>query len=249
VKDPGVRESLTPRGFPFGARRPSVDSGYFQSFNRDNVTLVDLRKTPMHEFIANGIRTSAEQIRLDMVIFATGFDAFTGSLLRPEIIGRQGRTLQETWRDGPVTEFGVAVPGFPNLFIVVGPGSPSLLSNVLVSTEEQIDWLTGLISWMRNHGWTEYEASERAAARWTEHLLARARETLYLTTASFYNGAEIVGKPRVFMPYSGGVRAYRRILEQEAADGYPGFRFRTSAGELRDAHSAPRPHELPYRND
>lgn len=247
IKDPEVRESLMPRDFPFGSRRPSVDGGYFQAFNRDNVTLVNLRKTPIQEFTPTGIRTSAGEIPLDMVIFATGFDAFTGSLLRPRIVGRGGKTLQEKWQHGPITELGIAVPDFPNLFIVVGPGSPSLLSNVLVSTEEQIDWLVTLIEWMRREGWSEYEASELAATRWGEHVQNRARETLYLSTPSFYNGAEVPGKPRVFMPYSGGVRDYRRILQKEADDAYPGFIFRAPDRRHREASSARRPHEMAAR--
>lgn len=243
VKDPETREALMPKDFPFAARRPSVDSGYFQAFNRDNVTLVNLRKTPIVEFTPNGIRTAAGEIALDMVIFATGFDAFTGSLLKPTITGRHGMTLKQKWQEGPITEVGVAVPDFPNLFIVVGPGTPSLLSNVLVSTEEQIDWLADLFKWMREGGWTEFEAAEDAAVRWTEHVQKRSQETLYPTTPSFYNGAEVAGKPRVFMPYSGGVRAYRRILQQEAADGYPGFCFRGPGGAKRDPDQSPRPYQ------
>ncbi len=230
VHKPEVREKLIPTGHAFGSRRPSVDSGYFEAFNRDNVSLVDVRETPIVEFTAGGIRTSAGELPFDIIIFATGFDAFTGSLLRPRIAGRGGRTLQQKWAEGPVTQLGVAVSGFPNLFIVVGPGSPSLLSNVLVSTEEQVDWLEALIRRMDEAGVTEFEATEAAEVDWTAQVQARAQETLYASTPSFYNGAEVAGKPRVFMPYSGGVRGYRRLLEQCAREGYTGFQFRRADG-------------------
>ena len=226
VTDPKLRAALMPADFPFGTRRPSVDSGYFQTFNRDNVELVDLRQTPIVAFTERGIRTTAAEHEFDVVIFATGFDAFTGSLLKPEIIGRGGVTLKDKWEKGPVTQFGVAVAGFPNLFVVVGPGSPSLLSNVLVSTEEQLDWFANLLDKMNAGSLTEFEATEEAEQSWTDQVQARARETLYLSTSSYYNGAEIAGKPRVFMPYSGGVRGYRRLLNQCAAEGYAGSRLR-----------------------
>jgi cyclohexanone monooxygenase len=133
-----VRDKLLPKNHAFAARRPSVDSGYFQAFNRDNVELADVRESPIVEFTSDGIRTTTKLHELDMIIFATGFDVFTGSLFKPDIIGRNGMTLKKKWSDGPVTHLGVGVSDFPNMFIVVGPGSPSLLSNVMVSTEEQI---------------------------------------------------------------------------------------------------------------
>lgn len=229
VRDPVVRDKLTPRDFPYGARRPSVDSGYFQAFNRDNVELADLRESPIVEFTAAGIRTTAKVHELDTVIFATGFDAFTGSLLKPEIVGRGSLTLKEKWSAGPITQLGVAVADFPNLFIVVGPGSPSLLSNVLVSTEEQLDWLAILLERMDRQGMIEFEATHEAEQSWVAHVNERAKETLYPMTPSYYNGSEIAGKPQVFMPYSGGVRGYRRILERCADEGYSGFVLRSSS--------------------
>ncbi len=229
VHDPAVRAALTPGDFPFGTRRPSVDSGYFQAFNRDNVHLVDIAKTPIQCFTPDGIRTTARNYAFDVVIYATGFDAFTGSLLKPEIIGRGGQTLREKWAGGPTSFLGIAVAGFPNMFIIVGPGSPSLLSNVLLSTEEQVDWLASLFAHARKHSIIEIEATETAEEDWVAHVNERAEETLYLKTPSYYLGAEMPGKPRVFMPYSGGVRGYRRILERTAAKGYEGFSLRISA--------------------
>ena len=238
INNPMLRDKLVPTGHPFAARRPSVDSGYFQAFNRDNVELADLRESPIVEFTAEGIRTTAKLHAFDMIIYATGFDALTGSLLRPEIVGRGGVTLKEKWSAGPVTQLGVSVNGFPNMLIVVGPGSPSLLSNVLVSTEQQIDWLAGLIRKMDEDHIVEFEATVQAEQAWVAHVNDRVKGTLYLTTDSYYNGAEVAGKPRVFMPYTGGVRGYRRILEKCAADGYSGFALRKTPAMAREAEEA-----------
>jgi cation diffusion facilitator CzcD-associated flavoprotein CzcO len=231
VRDPVVREKLTPRDHPFAARRPSVDSGYFEAFNRDNVELADIRESPIVEFTEGGIRTAAKFYPLDIVIFATGFDAFTGSLLKPDIVGRGGVTLRDKWAGGPQTNLGVAVAGFPNMLVVVGPGSPSLLSNVMLSIEEQIDWFGQFLAGMDDRGATMFEVEPEAERDWVAQVNDRVKETLYMHTSSYYNGAEVAGKPRVFMPYSGGVRGYRRILETTASEDYPGFRFSRPGGE------------------
>ena len=232
INDPVVREKLVPKGHAFAARRPSVDSGYFQAFNRDNVELADVRESPILEFTADGIRTTTKAHAFDMIIFATGFDAFTGSLLKPNIVGRAGRTLRDKWSAGPITQLGVSVSEFPNMLIVVGPGSPSLLSNVMVSTEEQIDWLAELIRHMDAHQIVEFEAESDAEISWVAHVNERAKETLYMTADSYYNGAEVAGKPKVFMPYSGGVRGYRRILQKCAQEGYSGLALRQQPAAL-----------------
>ena len=223
VEDPVIRDLLTPGDFPFGTRRPSVDSGYFATFNRPNVKLVDISKAPISAFTPDGIQTRDAEYPFDIIIYATGFDAFTGSLLKPDIIGRDGVQLRDKWSAGPISFLGLAVQSFPNMFIIVGPGSPSLLSNVLLSSEEQIDWLTALFEHCRQNAIAEVEASAEAEQDWVEHVNARAQETLYVKTPSYYMGAEMPGKPQVFMPYSGGVRGYRRILEKTAASGYKGF--------------------------
>lgn len=228
VDDPETRALLTPVGFPFGTKRPSVDSNYFATFNRENVTLVDIKAAPIEEITPTGIKTSSAEYPLDIIIYATGFDAFTGSLLRPEIVGRGGVTLREKWSAGPVSYLGLGVTGFPNMFVVVGPGSPSLLSNVILSIEQQVDWLAALLAHARAQDIDLIEATDEAEREWVEHVNLRAQETLYLKTESYYVGAEIPGKPRVFMPYSGGVRAYRRVLEKVAAGGYDGFQFQPS---------------------
>ncbi|WP_293853556.1 NAD(P)/FAD-dependent oxidoreductase [uncultured Alsobacter sp.] len=238
IEKPDLREKLVPKDHAFAARRPSVDSGYFEAFNRDNVELADLREAPIVAFTANGIRTAAKDHSFDIVIFATGFDAFTGSLLKPDIVGRGGVTLKEKWAAGPVSQLGVGVHGFPNMHIVCGPGSPSLLSNVMVSIEEQIDWFSRLVRTMREKGLSTFEAEEEAERAWVAHVNERAKETLYLTADSYYNGAEVAGKPRVFMPYSGGVRGYRRILERSEAEGYPGFKLSPKTGSATRAPAA-----------
>lgn len=238
VNDPVVREKLVPKDHAFASRRPSVDSGYFEAFNLDNVELADVRESPIVEFTPEGIRTTAKLHEFDVIIFATGFDVFTGSLLKPEIVGRGGLTLREKWAAGPLTQLGIGVADFPNFFIVVGPGSPSLLSNVMVSTEEQIDWLGELMAKMRRENLVEFEATRAAEQAWVAHVNERAKETLYPTAESFYVGAEMPGKPRVFMPYSGGVRHYRRLLQQCAADGYTGFELRPKPLQVPDRNKA-----------
>lgn len=234
IEDPKVRAKLVPTDHAFAARRPSVDSGYFEAFNRDNVTLADIREYPIEGFEPTGLRTSEKLHELDMVIFATGFDAFTGALLKPDIRGRNGQLLRDKWAAGPITQLGVGTHGFPNLMIVVGPGSPSLLSNVMVSIEEQTDWFADLIEKANAEGIVEIEVDADAEQAWVAHVNERAQETLYMTAASYYNGAEVAGKPRVFMPYSGGIRNYRRILESCAKEGYSGFTLRRAPAAAKD---------------
>lgn len=228
VVDPDTREALMPRGFPFGTKRPSVDSGYFATFNRDNVTLADIRRDPIMGLTATGLDTREHHYDLDVLVYATGFDAMTGSLLRPEITGRNGRTLRRHWSAGPRTYLGLFVAGFPNMFIIAGPGSPSLLSNVLVSIEQHVDWLAELLGHMRDEGVDIVDAAPAAEERWVEHVNERAQQTLYPLAKSYYMGDEVPGKPRVFMPYSGGVRGYRRILETVTAKGYSGLELDAS---------------------
>jgi len=234
VKDPQVREALTPREFPFAAKRPSVDSDYFETFNRDNVLLVDVSENPLTEITPTGIATAAAHYDLDDLVFATGFDAITGSLLRPLIVGRDGVTLRDKWSGGPTTYLGLGVHGFPNMFIIAGPGSPSLLTNVLLSIEQHVDWLCGLLTHARAKRSDVIEVAVEAEADWVAHVNEKAAQTLYPKAHSYYMGDEMPGKPRVFMPYTGGFRGYRRILERVEADGYPDFTF----SPVADRHEA-----------
>lgn len=221
VKDPVLADKLTPGNFPIGAKRACVDTDYFATFNRDNVTLVDLNETPIEEITAKGVRTSAGLFEVDVIIFATGFDAMTGALLRMDIRGRGGETLKNAWEHGPKTYLGLAVSGFPNLFTVTGPGSPSVLSNMITSCEQHVDWIFDAISHVREAGAHRIEAQAQAQEDWVRHVNEEADQTLYPQANSWYIGANVPGKPRVFMPYVG--QGYKVRIDEIAAKGYEGF--------------------------
>ncbi len=223
VQDPEVAELLVPRGFPIGAKRLCQDEGYFETFNRDDVTLVDVRSVPIEEITPTGVRTTEGEYEVDVIIFATGFDALTGALLAIDIRGRDGVTLTEAWGNGPQAYLGLMVAGFPNLFTVTGPGSPSVLSNVVVSIEQHVEWIADCITTLRERGIDRIEATQEAQDAWMEHVAEVAGYTLFPRAASWYVGANVPGKPRVFMPYVGGVGPYRERCAQIAADGYEGF--------------------------
>ncbi|RYI16130.1 MAG: NAD(P)/FAD-dependent oxidoreductase, partial [Acetobacteraceae bacterium] len=201
VKDPAVAEILAPKGYPIGTKRICVDTDYFETFNRDNVTLVDVRDAPIEAITAKGVRTRHGEVEVDAIVFATGFDAMTGALTRIDIRGRDGLGLAEKWEDGPRTYLGLMTAGFPNLFMITGPGSPSVLSNMIVSIEQHVDWLTECLAHLRARGLETIEATREAEGQWVEHVNEVADRTLYPAANSWYMGANILGKPRVFMPY------------------------------------------------
>jgi cation diffusion facilitator CzcD-associated flavoprotein CzcO len=223
VTDPELAELLCPRGFPIGAKRLCQDEGYFATFNRDDVTLVDIRSAPIEEITPAGVRTAAGEYEVDVIIFATGFDALTGALLAVDIRGRDGRGLRDAWAHGPRSYLGLAVAGFPNLFTVTGPGSPSVLSNVITSIEQHVEWIADCIADLRQRELTRIEATPEAQEAWMEHVAEVAAFTLFPRAESWYVGANVPGKPRVFMPYVGGVGAYRERCAQIAANDYEGF--------------------------
>ncbi len=225
VKDPAVAEKLSPRDYPYGTKRPPIDTDYYETFNRDNVTLVDLRVTPITEITPSGVQTTAAHYDVDIIVFATGFDAMTGSLLKMDIRGRDGCTLRQKWESGPVTYLGVQVAGFPNMFTITGPGSPSVLTNMPVSIEQHVEWIADCISYLRERGMTRIEATEEAEEAWVDHVRQVAEGTLYPRANSWYIGANIPGKKRVFMPYVGGFLPYRQRCDEVAANGYEGFAF------------------------
>jgi cation diffusion facilitator CzcD-associated flavoprotein CzcO len=229
VKDPEIAETLSPRSFPFGTKRPCLDSGYYDTFNKDHVSLVDIRKTPLVEITEKGVRTSEAEYEVDAIIFATGFDAMTGALLAVDIRGRDGLSLREKWAEGPRTYLGLGVAGFPNLFTITGPSSPSVLSNMIVSIEQHVDWITDCIEHMREHDIAEVEPTVEAEDGWVEHVEEVGNMTLYPTADSWYMGSNVPGKPRVFMAYIGGVGVYRQKCDEVAANGYEGFAL-TPAG-------------------
>jgi cation diffusion facilitator CzcD-associated flavoprotein CzcO len=229
VHDPQTAETLTPRDYPFGAKRLPADSGYFETYNRDNVALVDLRRTPLEEIVPEGIRTTDRVHEHDVIIFATGFDALTGALLDVDVRGRDGLELRELWRHGPRSYLGVAVAGFPNLFTVTGPGSPSVLSNVIHSIEQHVDWIGDLIGFARAHELETIEPTDTAQEEWMDTVTEMADRTLLPRADSWYMGANVPGKPRVILPFVGGVGAYRGICDRVAAAGYEGFALRAGS--------------------
>jgi cyclohexanone monooxygenase len=229
VNDPEVAETLSPRSFPFGTKRPCLDTGYYDTFNKEHVSLVDIRKTPLVEITEKGVRTSEAEYEVDAIVFATGFDAMTGALLAVDIRGREGISLQEKWAEGPRTYLGLAVAGFPNLFTITGPSSPSVLSNMIVSIEQHVEWITDCIAYLREHDIAELDPTVEAEDGWVEHVEEVGNMTLYPTADSWYMGSNVPGKPRVFMAYIGGVGVYRQRCDDVAANGYEGFAL-TPAG-------------------
>jgi cyclohexanone monooxygenase len=223
VRDPETAERLVPTDHPIGTKRICLDTDYFATYNRDDVTLVDVRATPIQRITPAGILVDGHEHAVDVIVFATGYDAMTGPLNAIDIRGVGGRPLQEEWAGGPRTYLGIASAGFPNLFMLTGPGSPSVLVNMFVSIEQHVDWVVDLIVHAREHGVVRVVAQAEDVERWVEHVNQRAAGTLYPKAASWYVGANIPGKPRVFMPYVGGMGPYRSTCDEVAAEGYRGF--------------------------
>ncbi len=223
VNDPEVAELLCPKGYPFGSKRLCVDIDYFETYNRDNVRLVDLNATPIETITETGVQTSSELFEVDDIVLATGFDAMTGSLTRIDIQGRGGLTLEEKWAEGTKTYLGLMNRGFPNLFTITGPGSPSVMSNMPISIEQHVDWIAQAMVELRDRGAETIEPLAESEEVWTEHNSQVAEATIYVHANNWYLGANIPGKPRVFMPYLGGVGAYRNICDEVQANGYCGF--------------------------
>jgi len=224
VKDPATAAKLADIDHPYAAKRPPIDTDYFETFNRDNVDLVDVRAAPIECITPQGIRTRDGEYPLDIIVFATGFDGMTGSLLRMDIRGRDGLTLAKAWAAGPRNYLGLQVAGFPNLFTVTGPGSPSVLCNMPVAIEQHVEWITDCIAHLRKSGLTRIEPRDDAVDAWVAQVNAAAEATvLPQAKHSWYLGANIPGKPRVFMPYAGGMAHYRKICADIAARNYEGF--------------------------
>ncbi|MCO6419866.1 NAD(P)/FAD-dependent oxidoreductase [Siccirubricoccus sp. KC 17139] len=226
VKDARTAELLAPKDHPIGTKRICADTGYYETFNRSNVSLVDLRSNPIARIVPEGVQLADGTVHeFDAIVFATGFDAMTGTLTSMDIRGVGGETLAEKWAAGPRTYLGLCSAGFPNLFMVTGPGSPSVLSNMIVSIEQHVDWITQCLAEMQKKSLTRIEAEREAEDKWVEHNNEVAHRTLYPRAGSWYMGANVKGKPRVFMPYIGGVGTYRKICEEVAAESYRGFRL------------------------
>ena len=225
VNDPETAAALCPTNHPIGTRRICVDIDYFETYNRTHVRLLDLLKSPIDKITENGIQTVSEFVELDSLVLATGFDAMTGALLGMNIMGEGGMRLRDAWSEGPKSYLGLSVNGFPNLFTVTGPGSPSVLSNMLVSIEQHVDWITDCITYMGDNGFRCVAAEASAQHQWVDHVNDVANGTLFPKGGSWYLGANVKGKPRVFMPYAAGVGPYREICDQIVENGYTGFQF------------------------
>ena len=235
VDDPETAEALCPTTFPLSTKRLCVDTGYYATYNRDNVRLVDLRSTPIETITEQGIDIAGadgtEHLEFDDIVFAVGFDAMTGPIVSVDIEGRNGVSLKQKWADGPHTYLGLTSVGFPNLFMITGPGSPSVLSNMVVSIEQHVEWVTETLERMRKDGFTTIEPTPTAEAGWGQHVNDCANITLFPQAASWYMGANVPGKPRVFLPYVGGVDNYRDTCDRVIAEGFLGFRLSGPDGE------------------
>ena len=224
VNDPETAEKLLPRDHPFASKRALIDTNYFDTYNRDNVDLVDIRHFPIEEITATGLRTAdGQEYEVDVIVFATGYDAMTGTFFNIDITGRNGRQLREKWSGGPLTYLGVATADFPNMFMITGPQSPSVLSNMPVSIEQHVEWISGFVDYLRERAIDVVDVDPEFEVEWVQHVNDIADQTMYMLADSWYLGANIPGKPRVFMPYAGGVGAYRERCDEIAAEGYTGF--------------------------
>ncbi len=222
VKDSEVADRLMPTT-PVGAKRLCVDLGYYETYNRSNVTLVDVSASPIERITAEGVVAHGVLHAADVIVLATGFDAMTGALLRIDIRGRDGCDLKRKWADGPRTYLGLAMHGFPNLFTITGPGSPSVLTNMLPSIEQHVEWIADCMAELRARGIAVIEATREAEDAWVAHVAEEACRTLRAGERSWYVGANVPGKPPVFMPYTGGVPRYRAKCDDVAAHDYEGF--------------------------
>ena len=223
VKDQAVAALLAPNDHPIGTKRLCLDTNYYETYNRDNVTLVDVRNHPIQEITETGLKTANADYELDAIVFATGFDAMTGALREIDIRVGNGPTLAEKWAGGPVTYLGLMVSGFPNMFTITGPGSPSVKTQMIVAIEQHMDWIGDCLAAMRARGVTRIEPSAEAERDWVRHVNEVADSTLYPLANSWYVGANIPGKPRVFMPYVGGFAGYKKKCDAVAENQYEGF--------------------------
>jgi cyclohexanone monooxygenase len=225
VKDPKIAERLAPKTYPIGTKRICVDTGYYETYNRGNVELVDISSAPIERLTQSGLVANGRNFTFDSIVFATGFDAMTGTLFKIDIRGREGLALRDKWRAGPRTYLGLMSESFPNLFTITGPGSPSVKGNMATSMEQHVDFVTDTLAYMRTNGIALMEPEREAEDKWVDHVQEVANGTLFPRANSWYMGANIPGKPRLFMPYIGGVGTYRKICEKIVAEGYKGFRF------------------------
>jgi cyclohexanone monooxygenase len=223
IKDPAVAELLVPKDYPFGAKRICADTGYYETYNRDNVKLVDVKREPIRELVPEGLKVGDKVHELDIVIFATGFDAMTGTLLNIDIRGRDGKRFKDHWQDGPRSLYGIMPSGFPNLYITTGPGSPSVLYNMVLGNEYHVNWIMDCIEHLARTGNRTIEAKPEPESAWRDTVNAIGKMTLFGEASSWYMGDNVPGKPRVILPYLGGFRSYKQACDAEKQAGYPNF--------------------------
>ena len=232
VNNPDTAEALCPSSYPLGTKRPCLDTDYFEAFNLPHVRLVDLQTHPFASITERGVDTLDESFEFDVIVYATGFDAMTGALFGVEITGAEGISLRDKWGSGPSTYLGLTTTGFPNLFMITGPGSPSVLSNMALSIEQHVEWVADCITYMETKGFDRIDPTETAETGWNQHVQDCAAITLYPLAKSWYMGANVPGKPRVFYPYVGGIDVYRKTCEEVAASGYLGFSLSGPSGAV-----------------
>jgi len=223
VNDPAVAHLLAPKGYPYGTKRPPLETNYYEVFNQDNVMLVDIKSAPIESITETGVRTANTEYEFDVIVLATGFDAMTGPLMKLGIVGRDGLKLSDKWAHGPRTYLGLTVSGFPNLFLITGPQSPSVLYNMPLAIEDHVDFAAEAITYMRDRGLDVIEATLESEDNWVAHALEISSKTLLPETDSWYMGANIPGKPRICLLYVGGAPAYRATCDDVVANGYAGF--------------------------
>ena len=223
VTDQATAELLAPKDHPIGTKRLCLDTNYYETYNQPNVKLVDARSAPVEEITPSGLRTAKADYEFDAIVFATGFDAMTGALLEVHITTTDGHSLRDKWQDGPLTYLGLMVAGFPNMFIVTGPGSPGVKTQMILSIEQHVNWISDCIRYLDEKGYRHIDAQVGAESEWVAHVNEVADSTLYPLANSWYLGSNIPGKPRVFMPYVGGVPSYKLKCDAVAAEGYSGF--------------------------
>ncbi len=228
VHDPETAELLCPREYPFATKRMCIDTGYYEAYNRESVELVSVKETPIERITERGLVVAGKEREFDSLVLATGFDAMTGALLAAEIRGRSGTSLREKWKDGPRSYLGLTVSGFPNLFMITGPGSPSVLSNMMVSIEQHVDLVATCLEYLEDRGYASVEPTPEAESAWVEHVREVGDATLYPRAGSWYMASNSEGIPRVLLPYVGGVGEYRRLCDDVVRDGFRGLAFRRS---------------------
>ncbi|MBT3534281.1 MAG: NAD(P)/FAD-dependent oxidoreductase [Rhodospirillaceae bacterium] len=228
VRDQKVAELLAPKNHPIGTKRLILDTDYYETYNRDNVTLVDARSAPIEAITADGIRTTEAEYEFDAIVFATGFDAMTGALLDIDLRGSNGTRLKDKWADGPRSNLGLMMADFPNMFMITGPQSPSVKAQMILACEQHTDWIVDCLTHMKSHGMTRIQTDKAAEDGWVHHNNEIAEGTLYPLANSWYMGANIPGKPKIFMPYVGGFDRYKRTCDEIAAKGYEGFTLSTT---------------------